>query len=62
MTTLTTIIQDALDQGINIELILRQTGIAHQDFIDRLDGLGFDQDEAKLIRQIIRNWREGNDD
>lgn len=55
----TTLIQDALSEGMNLELLLRETGIAHEDLIQNMEGRGFSFDESKLIRKVLKDWREG---
>ena len=51
-------ILDAMEDGINLELLLRETQIPEDVFRLKLEWGQFDIYEQKQIKQVIKEWRE----
>lgn len=50
-------ILDAMEDGINLELLLRETQIPEDVFRLKLEWCQFDIYEQKQIKQVIKEWR-----
>lgn len=50
-------ILDAMEDGINLELLLRETQIPEDVFRLKLEWGQFDIYEQKQIKQVIKEWR-----
>jgi len=52
---------DALDEGMNIDLLLEATNIDHETFCLYVEYNKFSAQQSKIIIQTIENWKNQND-
>ena len=57
MNKIVNLILDALDEGINLELLLRETQLPEDVFRLKLEWGQFDIYEQRTIKQVIKEWR-----
>jgi len=53
------LIQDVLNDGMNKELLLRETQIDEDTLTLKMDTDGFTPEENRVIRKTIKDWRNG---
>lgn len=54
------LIIDSLEIGMNIKILLAFTGIDEETFNHKVEYNKFTQNEEKLIRKVIKDWRKAN--
>ena len=59
MTNLPDLIIDAIEDGINRELLLRELQLDSDSFTLKMESSGFDPEESRLLRRVIKQWRCG---
>lgn len=59
MTPTPELIQDALNDGMNIKLIIQELQLDNDTLTLKLETNGFDPEENRLIRRLIKSWRQG---
>lgn len=59
MTNLPDLILDAMEDGINRELLLRELQLDSDSFTLKMESSGFDPEESRLLRRVIKQWRRG---
>jgi len=59
-TKLPDLILDSIELGMNKKLMLLATGIDEETFNHMVEYDKFDEESAKKLRRIIKEWRKAN--
>ena len=59
-TRLPDLILDSIELGMNKKLMLLATGIDEESFNHMVEYDKFDQDSARKLRRLIKDWRKAN--
>ena len=59
-TRLPDLILDSIELGMNKKLMLLVTGIDEESFNHMVEYDKFDQESARKLRRLIKDWRKAN--
>jgi len=60
MTTAIDNLIDAIENGLNLEWVLRATQLDEASFFLKLEDNQFNADELKQIRIVLKEWKQPN--